>query len=446
MFRRIFLANRGEVAARVLQTCKRMGIELVAAATEPDRDLAWLAEAHAVALVGGRGGYLDADALLAAAREHGCSALHPGWGFLSENAVFATRCELERITFIGPSPSAMRAMGDKQVARETMGRLGMPLIPGSPGNVTSVDEALSIAAGLGYPVLLKARSGGGGRGMRRVASPDLMAEAFAQASAEGQSAFGDGTLYLEKLVVDGRHIELQVLGDRHGNLTVLGERECSVQRRHQKLLEESPSPVITPAERARIIEVVGAACSAAGYYGAGTVEMLRDVSGELYFMEMNTRLQVEHPVTELVTGLDLVELQLRVAANEIVKPTFTLNGHAIECRINAEDPDKDFRPAPGRVTRLVLPVGEGIRVDTHLRGGDTISPFYDSMVAKVIVHAPDRAQAIARMDAALASMVVEGVPTTIPLQRKILADPAFQAGTYDTGFLERRLPGLLGAV
>ncbi|MDP2311792.1 MAG: biotin carboxylase N-terminal domain-containing protein [Pseudomonadota bacterium] len=436
MFRRILIANRGEVAARVLRTCRRLGIQAVAAVAEPDAELAWLADADAIAPVGGRGGYLDPDALLAAAREHGCSALHPGWGFLSENALFATRCEAERITFIGPSPASMRAMGDKQVARETMGRLGMPLIPGSPGNVTTVDEALRIAEGLGYPVLLKARSGGGGRGMRRVNVPAEMAEAFGQASAEGQSAFGDGTLYLEKLVVRGRHIEFQVLGDRHGNLVTLGERECSVQRRHQKLLEESPSPALSPAECARIGTIVADACRAAGYYGAGTVEMLRDPSGALYFMEMNTRLQVEHPVTEAVTGLDLVELQLRVAANEVVKPTFSVSGHAIECRVNAEDPDAGFRPAPGRVTRLVLPQGEGIRVDTHLRAGDAISPFYDSMVAKVIVHAPDRAAAIARMDAALAAMVVEGVPTTIPLQRRILADPRFVAGDYDTTFLD----------
>jgi acetyl-CoA carboxylase biotin carboxylase subunit len=274
--------------------------------------------------------------------------------------------------------------------------------------------------------------------MRRVATPAEMAEAFAQASAEGQSAFGDGTLYLEKLVVSGRHVELQVLGDRHGNVTVLGERECSVQRRHQKLLEESPSPALSPSDRAQISAVVGEACRRAGYYGAGTVEMLRDPAGALYFMEMNTRLQVEHPVTELVTGLDLVELQLRIAANEVVVPAVHFSGHAIECRINAEDPEAGFRPAPGRVTRLVLPEGEGVRVDTHLRGGDTISPFYDSMVAKVIVHAPDRAQAIARMDAALSAMVVEGVPTTIPLQRSILADPRFQSGEYDTGFLDAR--------
>jgi acetyl-CoA carboxylase biotin carboxylase subunit len=436
VFRRILIANRGEVAERVLRTCRRMGIEAVVAVSEPDAGLAWLAEADGVASVGGRGGYLDADALLTAAREHGCSALHPGWGFLSENALFATRCEAERVTFIGPSPRSMRTMGDKQVARETMGRLGMPLIPGSPGNVNTVEEACAVAATLGYPVLLKARSGGGGRGMRRVEGPDAMADAFAQASAEGQSAFGDGTLYLEKLVVNGRHVEFQVLGDRHGNLVTLGERECSVQRRHQKLLEESPSPALTPEDRVRIGAVVAEACRKAGYYGAGTVEMLRDPSGALYFMEMNTRLQVEHPVTEAVTGLDLVELQLRVAANEVVKPVFTTSGHSIECRVNAEDPSAGFRPAPGRVTRLVLPQGEGVRVDTHLREGDAISPFYDSMVAKVIVHAADRPAAIARMDAALAAMVVEGVPTTIALQRRILADPRFRSGAYDTSFLD----------
>ncbi len=436
MFRRILIANRGEVAERVLRTCRRLGVQAVVAVAEPDAGLAWLREADAVASVGGRNGYLDMDALLAAARAHQCSALHPGWGFLSENALFATRCEAEHITFIGPSAASIRSMGDKAVARATMGRLGLPLIPGSFGNVLTVDAALEVAAKLGYPVLLKARAGGGGRGMRRVHAPAEMADAFGQASAESASAFGDGTLYLEKLVVNGRHVEFQVLGDRHGNLTVLGERECSVQRRHQKLLEESPSPALNDAERVHMRAILGKACRNAGYYGAGTVEMLRDPSGALTFMEMNTRLQVEHPVTECVTGLDLVELQLRIAANERVAPVVTVTGHAIECRINAEDPDAGFRPAPGRVTRLVLPRGEGIRVDTHLREGDSISPFYDSMVAKVIAHGSDRAQAIRRMDSALSQMVVEGVPTTMGLQRRILADPRFVSGVYDTSFLD----------
>ncbi|MFZ5482281.1 MAG: acetyl-CoA carboxylase biotin carboxylase subunit [Myxococcota bacterium] len=438
MFRRVFIANRGEVAARVARTCRRMGVTPVAAVTEPDAKLQWLAEVE-TAPVGGRAGYLDADAILAAARASRCAALHPGWGFLSENALFATRCEQERVTFIGPGPAAIRAMGDKAVARETMGRLGMPLIPGSEGNVATVEEARRVADRFGYPVLLKARAGGGGRGMRRVHAPDEMEAAFREATAEAESAFGDGALYLEKLIVGGRHVEYQVLGDRHGNLVHLGERECSVQRRHQKLLEESPSPALTPDLRARTGAVVAEACRRAGYVGAGTVEMLLDADGSLYFMEMNTRLQVEHPVTEMVTGLDLVELQLRVAANEVVRPELTMQGHAIECRVNAEDPEQGFRPAPGRVTKLRLPAGEGVRVDTHLREGDAISPHYDSMIAKVIVHGRDRADALARMEVALAGMVVEGVPTTIALHRRILADGRFRAGDYDTTFLDRML-------
>lgn len=437
MFRRLFIANRGEVAARVARTCKRMGIATVAAASDPDAGLQWLADVDEVARVGGRTAYLDADALLAAARAHRCSALHPGWGFLSENATFATRCEQERVTFVGPPSGAIRKMGDKAVARETMGKLGLPLIPGSEGAVRSPDEARRVAETFGYPVLLKARAGGGGRGMRRVHAPDEMDAAFSQATAEAESAFGDGALYLEKLVVHGRHVEFQVLADRHGNVTVLGERECSVQRRHQKLIEESPSPAMTPALRATMAAKIAEACAAAGYTNAGTLEMLLDVDGSLYFMEMNTRLQVEHPVTEMVTGLDLVELQLRVACNEVVRPAFTLHGHAIECRVNAEDPDQGFKPSPGKVTRLVLPTGEGVRADTHLREGDAISPHYDSMIAKVIAWGEDRAQALARMEGALRGMVVEGVPTTIPLHLRVLAHPDFRAGTYDTAWLER---------
>jgi len=439
VFRRILIANRGEVAARVLRTCRRLGIEVVAAVSDPDAELAWLREVDAVVRIGGRSAYLDMDALLAAARAERCAAIHPGWGFLSENALFATRCEAERISFIGPSPAAIRAMGDKSVAKDTMRRLGLPLIPGSDGPVGDAAQARAVADAVGYPVLLKARSGGGGRGMRRVYAADELEAAFAQASAEAHSAFGDGALYVEKLIEAGRHIEFQVMGDRYGNLVCLGERECSIQRRHQKLLEESPSPVVDPATRARVGAQVAEACRKAGYVGAGTVEMLRDAAGNLYFMEMNTRLQVEHPVTELVTGVDLVEQQLRVAANERLSiGTPTPVGHAIECRINAEDPSAGFRPTPGRVHGLVLPEGEGVRVDTHLRAGDTISPHYDSLIAKVLSHGPDRATAIARMVGALRAMRVDGVPTTIPLHLDVLADARFRAGTYDTSFLDAR--------
>jgi acetyl-CoA carboxylase biotin carboxylase subunit len=441
MFRRILLANRGEVAARVARTAKRLGIQVVAAASEPDRGLAWLSDVDAVAVLGGRASYLDADAVLAAAKAHGCSALHPGWGFLSENALFATRAEQERVTFIGPSPRSIRLMGDKAVAKDTMKAMGLPLIPGSDGVLRDAAHAREVADASGYPVLLKAKAGGGGRGMRRVFRPEDVEEAYTSASAEATSAFGDGAMYLEKLITRGRHIEFQVLGDRHGNFVHLGERECSVQRRHQKLLEESPSPALSPERRAEVGAMVAAACARAGYYNAGTVEMLMDVDGSLYFMEMNTRLQVEHPVTECVTGLDLVELQLRVACNEVVRPEVRFSGHAIECRINAEDPDAGFKPAPGRVTRLVFPQMDGVRVDTHLREGDTISPHYDSMVAKLIVHAPTRGEAIARMEQALRATVVEGVPTTIGLHLRILAHPDFRAGTYDTTFLDTLLAG-----
>ncbi len=427
--------------------------------TEPDRDLGWLKPeaglVDAIAVLGGRQAYLDADAILAAARSHTCSALHPGWGFLSENARFATRCEAERITFIGPTPASIRAMGDKSVAKQTMKRLGIPLIPGSDGPVETVEAALACAAEIGYPILLKARSGGGGRGMRRVDSPADLPALYSQASAEAQSAFGDGAMYLERLILNGRHIEFQVLGDMYGNVVCLGERECSVQRRHQKLVEESPSPGLSPALRAEMMATVTAACARAGYRGAGTVEMLMDpapVGGKpgesaLYFMEMNTRLQVEHPVTELCTGVDLVEWQLRVAAGERL-PAAWLNhglpaqGHAIECRINAEDPSLGFRPAPGRVERLVVPAAlAAVRVDTHLVAGDVISPHYDSLIAKIIVHARDRAGAIAAMDHALGGLDIVGVPTTAALHRQILADPRFASGAYSTSILDG-FPGL----
>jgi acetyl-CoA carboxylase biotin carboxylase subunit len=436
VFRRVLIANRGEVAARVLRTCRRLGVQAVACASDPDADLQWLAEADAVARIGGRTAYLDMDAVLGAARSHGCAALHPGWGFLSENALFATRCEAERVSFVGPVPSVIRAMGDKSVAKDTMKRLGLPLIPGSDGPVPTPEEARRLADAIGYPVLLKARSGGGGRGMRRVDVPEEVEDAFRQASAEAHSAFGDGALYLEKLIERGRHVEFQVLGDRFGNLLCLGDRECSVQRRHQKLLEESPSPGVDEAVRAATMARVAEACRKAGYTGAGTVEMLRDEAGNLYFMEMNTRLQVEHPVTEMVTGIDLVEQQLRVACNERLDVTAAPKGHAIECRINAEDPSQGFRPAPGRVSGLVFPSGEGVRVDTHLRAGDTISPHYDSLIAKLIVWAPDRPTAIARMEEALRGTRVDGVPTTIALHLQVLADPRFRAGTYDTTLLD----------
>ena len=456
MFRRVLIANRGEVAARVLRTCQRMGIETVAVFSEPDRDLSYLAQATEAVCIGDRRAYLDQDAIIGAALATACSAVHPGWGFLAENPTFAARCEAARVTFVGPRSGSMRLMADKAAARATMKRLGVAPIPGTDGIVADVDQAAEAAEALGYPVLLKALAGGGGRGMRRVERREDLAAAFQEAAAEAGSAFGNGALYLEKLIERGRHIELQVFGGPGlagaPQAVVLGERDCSIQRRHQKLIEETPSPSLDSSVRRSVAAAAAEACRALGYRGAGTIEMLADADGHLWFMEMNTRLQVEHTITEAITGVDLVEWQLRVAANQRLpeeprpgEPSHlpAPSGHAIECRINAEDPRKGFRPEPGRVSRLRLPEGEGIRVDTHLADGDRVSPHYDSMIAKVIATGPDRQAAISRMDAALARLEVDGLPTTAELHRRILAHPVFQAGTYDNGFLERELEGLL---
>ncbi len=443
MFRRILIANRGEVAARVLRTCQRLGIAAVAVSTEPDAELSWLRGASAVVPIGGPKAYLDGDALLAAARAERCSALHPGWGFLSENAGFAARCEAAGITFIGPRPRAMRQMGDKALARATMTRLGLLPIPGSEGVVEDLAAARRAAAAMGFPILLKALAGGGGRGMRKVYEEAELEGAFNEASAEAAGAFGDGRLYVEKLIERGRHIELQVLGDGE-RCVVVGSRECSMQRRHQKLIEEGPAPGVPAETMARAIADVERATTAIGYRGAGTVEMLLDAdTDQLWFMEMNTRLQVEHTVTEAVTGLDLVEQQLKIAANHRLNLQVETRGHAIECRINAEDPTQGFRPAPGRVSQLVLPQGEGIRVDTHLASGDRIPPHYDSMIAKIIAWGPDRPAAIERMLGALGALVVEGVPTTAALHAAILRHPDFRAGRVDTRFVEREMERLL---
>ncbi len=450
MFRRVLVANRGEVAARVIRSCRRMGVAVVAVATDVDADLSYLQEADAVVQIGGRRAYLDGSALIAAAEAERCSAIHPGWGFLSENPTFAARCEAARITFVGPDSATMRRMADKVEARRTMAALGLPPVPGSDGPLEDAAAAQALAQRIGYPVLLKAVSGGGGRGMRKVFSPDQLGPSFDEASAEAASAFGDPRMYLERLVTDGRHIELQVLSDGQRAI-VLGERECSVQRRHQKLIEEAPSVAVSDELRQRVRTHAEQACVALGYRGAGTIEMLLDGQGGLWFMEMNTRLQVEHTVTEALTGLDLVEWQLRIAANQplpadLLDTVDAPGGHAIECRINAEQVAQDFRPVPGPVSRLDLPTGEGIRVDTHLSAGDRVSPHYDSMIAKLIVQAPDRPAAIARMDAALAALHIEGVPTTAALHRAILAHPDFQSGRYDTRWLESELPGLLATI
>ncbi len=442
MFRRILIANRGEVAARIARTCHLMGIEVIAVASAADREAAWLGEADEVVLVGparSASSYLDVGAILTAAKRTGCAAIHPGWGFLSESAGFAVRVEAAGLAFVGPTPSQLRQMGDKSLARATMKTLGMPIIPGSDAPVSTEDEARAVAEDVGYPILLKAVAGGGGKGMRRVDRPDALDEGFRDATAEAVAAFGDGRMYVERRIVGGRHVEVQVVGDGRGGCVHFGERECSLQRRHQKVLEESPSPALRPEVRDAVLATVTAALAKFRYRSAGTVEMLLDADGALWFMEMNTRLQVEHPVTEVRTGVDLVEWMLRVAAGEplpLTQDEIQPVGHSVEVRINAEDPDHGFRPSPGRISKLVLPQGEGIRVDTHLQEGDRIPPNYDSMVAKVISWGKDRPEAILRMRHALATTTVEGVTTNIGLHQRILQWDAFLGGTYDTTSLE----------
>jgi acetyl-CoA carboxylase biotin carboxylase subunit len=424
-----------------------MGIEVVVVASAADKDQAWLADVDHVVTIGGPHAavsYLDQDALLEVARHCGVSAIHPGWGFLAENDVFAARCASAGITFVGPSPEHMRQMGDKALARRTMRALGLDPIPGSRAIVDDVDHARVVAREVGYPILLKAVAGGGGKGMRGVDRPEDLAQAFAAARGEAVSSFGDGRLYIERRILGGRHIEVQVIADHEGNCIHLGDRECSLQRRHQKVLEEALSPGLPEEERARILPLVADVVRRSGYVNAGTIEMLLDRDGHAWFMEMNTRLQVEHPVTECITGLDLVELQLRVAAREplpLRQEDVVFRGHAIECRINAEDPSQGFRPSPGRVTRLDFPTGKGIRVDTHLRAGDRIPPYYDSMIAKLIVHGDDRADALDLLGRALQEVRIEGVKTNLDLQRRIVAWDVFRQGRYDTTSLESDLMG-----
>jgi len=420
-----------------------MGIETVLVVTDADLGLAYVKTADVVVTIGGARNYLNADLIIQAAVDNRCSALHPGWGFLAENPTFAAKCEAARVSFVGPTSASMRQMADKAEARKTMKALGVPPIPGTDEVVLSSSIGQKLAMELGYPVLLKAISGGGGKGMRAVHNAESMDSAFAAATAEALNAFGDGRLYMEKLIVGGRHIELQILSDGE-NVEVLGLRDCSVQRRHQKLIEESPSLAVSPKVSDTMSTRIKQACVSLGYRGAGTIEMLQDVDGSLYFMEMNTRLQVEHTVTEEVTGVDLVEWQLKIAANHTLNMSVDTNGHAIECRINAESPIDGFRPCPGVIDKLVLPSGVGVRVDTHLSQGDVISPFYDSMVAKIICKGSNRKQAIERMVSALTELHIGGVSTTKQLHLAILQHDIFSSGNYDTLFLENELDGLLG--
>ncbi|MBC8071502.1 MAG: ATP-grasp domain-containing protein [Deltaproteobacteria bacterium] len=445
-FRRLFVANRGEVAVRIAKACDELAIVPVFGVSEADREAPWLDGRESVCLGPARAAYsyLDATKVVQAARQRGCTALHPGWGFLSENPLLAALCEAHGISFIGPPAHVMHLMGKKNPAKRAMAGAGLTLIPGSDGVLTGAEQARELASRVGYPVLIKAESGGGGRGMRIARGPDEIVSAYGDAQAEARAAFGDERVYLERLIEGGRHVEIQIIADRWGNVCHLGERDCTVQRNHQKLIEESPSPVLDPAEREATLAAAVNAARSIGYVGAGTMEFLLDMSGGghgvLRFMEMNTRLQVEHCVSEMRSGVDLVHEQIRVAAGHrlsFAQSDITLSGHAIECRINAEDPSQGFRPAPGRIERWVSPVGEGIRVDTHVRSGYVVPPHYDSLLCKVIAHGADREQAIARMLGALAQLVCEGVPTTVPMHMQILASPEFREHRYDT----RTIPG-----
>jgi acetyl-CoA carboxylase, biotin carboxylase subunit len=445
MFRKTLIANRGEIALRILSACRELGIKTVAVYSEADRNSLHVRFADEAICIGpprSSESYLNIPQVISAAEIANVDAIHPGYGFLSENANFAEVCEASHITFIGPAPDAIRLMGEKDKAREAMGAAGLPIIPGSPGVVPDEDSAKRIAAEIGYPVMIKAAEGGGGRGMRIVRDKHELITMFRTARTEAEQAFGSANVYMEKLIERPRHIEFQVLGDKHGNVIHLGERECSLQRRHQKVLEESPSTAVDAATRKRIGKQVVDALKKMGYSSAGTVEFLREDSGNLYFIEMNARIQVEHPVTEMVTGVDLVKSQIRVAAGEkltdILAP-IEFRGHAIECRINAEDPET-FTPSAGRVTAFRVPGGPGIRVDTACYADCVIPPYYDSLIAKIIAHGDTREEAIARMNRGLDGFVVEGIKTTIPLHKRILADPDFIAGKFDTHFLDRRVP------
>jgi acetyl-CoA carboxylase biotin carboxylase subunit len=441
MFGKILIANRGEIALRIIRTCRELGIRTVVAHSKADAGSLPVRLADESICVGpdeARQSYLNIPSIISAAAVTDSEAIHPGYGFLSENAAFAEICRGCGITFIGPSPEAIRLMGDKAQAREMARQAGAPIIPGSDGPLKDEEQALAVAEAAGFPVMLKAAAGGGGRGMRIVRERETLPQAFHTCQAEAAAAFGSSDVYLEKYVAEARHVEVQVLGDRQGTRVHLGERDCSVQRRHQKLLEESPAPAITPETRAGLHRAALLVAQAVNYTSAGTVEFLVDTDGAFYFIEMNTRIQVEHPVTEMLTGIDLVRQQILIAAGEPlgfrqadVRPA----GHAIECRINAEDPDT-FAPSPGRVTAWVPPGGPGVRVDSHLFAPYTIPPAYDSLLAKVIVHAQSREEAIDRMRRALAETVVEGVKTTIPFHLRLLADPLFRAGGFTLPRLE----------
>ena len=442
MFKKVLVANRGEIALRVIRACRELGIQTVAVYSEADRESLHVRFADDDVCIGpapARESYLKIPRLIAAAEITGADAIHPGYGFLAENAEFAETCAASNITFIGPTAEQIRVMGDKAAARSAMTRVGVPIVPGTPGPVEDPEEALKFAKEIGFPVIIKAAAGGGGKGMRVAKDADEFMRSHQLARSEALSAFGNGDVYVEKYLKRPRHVEFQILGDRHGNVIHVGERDCSVQRRHQKLIEESPSPAVTPDLRERMGRDAVAGAKAIDYVGAGTIEMLLDEDGSYYFMEMNTRIQVEHPVTEMLYGVDLVKEQIRVAAG--AKLSFSTlpaaRGHVIECRVNAEDPARNFQPSPGKIDVFHPPGGPGVRLDTHVYAGYRVPPFYDSMIAKVICQGADRLEAIRRMEIALDSFIVEGVTTTIPFLGRVMRNKTFRSGIFDTKFLER---------
>jgi acetyl-CoA carboxylase biotin carboxylase subunit len=441
LFKKVLIANRGEIALRIIRACRELGIRTVAVYSEADRYSLHVRFADEAVCIGpppSKDSYLSIPRLIATAEVTNADAIHPGYGFLAENANFAEICGTSGLTFIGPSPEAISAMGDKALAKDTMRKAGVPVIPGSDGVISDFNDARRIAGEIGYPVIIKATAGGGGRGMRIVREHGEFENAFRTASHEAEKAFGNPSVYIEKYLEEPRHIEIQVMGDRHGNVVHFGERDCSIQRRHQKLVEESPSPAITPELREAMGSAAVKGAKSVDYVGAGTIEFLLDKNKNFYFMEMNTRIQVEHPVTEEVLGIDLLKMQIEVAAGERVKKVKAkTDWHVIECRINAEDPAHDFRPSPGKIVNLHLPGGFGVRVDTHAYTDYEIPPYYDSLVAKLIVKSKTREEAVEKMYHTLDEFIIEGIQTTIPFHKKLMRNEKFQSGDFDTKFIEQ---------
>lgn len=447
MFKKVLIANRGEIAVRIIRACRELGIHTVTVYSTADKHALHAKIADEAVCIGPaatKDSYLNAAAIIEACKMTGAEAVHPGFGFLSENADFAELCLKNNIVFIGPRPESIRMLGDKAAAKETMKAAGVPVIPGSDGAVPDMEAAKKLCKEIGCPLMVKASAGGGGRGIRLVEHPEDLEAAITAAKQEALNFFGNDEVYMEKFIVNPKHIEVQILADSYGNTVYLGERDCSMQRRNQKVLEETPSPIMTPELRAKMGKAAVAAAKACGYTNAGTIEFLVDADRNFYFMEMNTRIQVEHPITEAVTDIDLVKQQILIANGEklpFAQEDIAIRGHAIECRINAENPELNFRPSPGQITALHIPGGPGIRVDSSAYQGYTIPPYYDSMIAKLIVHAPTREEAIAKMKWALAEFIVDGVDTNIDFQLSLIRDSLFEKGTYDIGYLGRKLSG-----